>query len=76
MRFDATTWRSYAGKWVAVHEGELLADAAQLAELYAKLEGDPEDCTYVALVPRSGSFDEFQRAAVESQQEFRRRLRG
>ncbi len=75
-RFDASTWRQYAGEWVALGEGEVLAHAAELAALYAMLEGDPEDCTYVALVPPSGSFEEFERAAIASHQEFRRRLRG
>ncbi len=75
-RFDADTWTELRGQWVAVKDGTVLASDAELPRVYAKLDRDPEECDYVAQVPPSGSFEEFERAARAAHVEFRRRLRG
>ncbi len=74
--FGPETWGEFRGQWVAVKDGDVLAHHAELRGVYAALDRDPEECDYVAQVPPSGSFEEFERAARAAHVEFRRRLRG
>jgi len=74
--FDSTTWLQFRGEWVAIKNGQVLAHDAELPRTYAALDRDPEECDYVAQVPSSGSFEEFERTARAAHIEFRRRLRG
>jgi len=74
--FDPETWAEFRGQWVAVKDGIVLASDAELPRVYDQLDRDPEECDFVAQVPSSGSFEEFERAARAAHVEFRRRLRG
>ena len=77
-----STWREYAGEWVAVREGEIVAHADSLEGVCALLRatslGDPEDCDYVIQVPHEASvpFERWRERALVAGREFRRRLRG
>ncbi len=53
-------------EWVAVKDGVLLAHSAKLVRLYFAIDRKAQGCDYVALVPRSGTFEEFVRGAREA----------